>query len=59
MLIVSVCRDNKEGVDSFMEKRPANFKGTMDNIKLTGYPWWVPVDTSGRPKVAPTGGSKI
>ena len=57
--MVDVYRDNKEGVDSFMEKRPANFKGTMDNIKLTGYPWWIPVDTSGRPKVAPTGGSKI
>ncbi|KAJ6192934.1 ClpP/crotonase-like domain-containing protein [Bipolaris maydis] len=51
--------DNNEGVKSFMEKRPANFKATMDKTKVTGYPWWIPVDTLGRPKVAPTGGSKI
>lgn len=51
--------DNDEGVKSFMEKRPANFKATMDKMKVTGYPWWIPVDTLGRPKVAPTGGSKI
>ncbi|KAL6171157.1 hypothetical protein ACJQWK_04096 [Exserohilum turcicum] len=51
--------DNKEGVQSFMEKRQAAFTGTMDNTRVTGYPWWVPVDTLGRPKVAPTGGPKI
>ena len=51
--------DNTEGVQSFLQKRPANFTGTMDNTKVTGYPWWMPIDTLGRPKIAPTGRSKI
>lgn len=51
--------DNTEGVQSFLQKRPAKFTGTMDNTKVTGYPWWMPVDVLGRPKVAPTGKAKI
>ncbi|KAI4684980.1 uncharacterized protein J4E88_004423 [Alternaria novae-zelandiae] len=51
--------DNTEGVKSFMEKRPAKFTGTMDTTNVTGYPWWMPIDTLGRPKVAPTGRAKI
>ncbi|KAF2127947.1 enoyl-CoA hydratase/isomeras-like protein [Dothidotthia symphoricarpi CBS 119687] len=51
--------DNNEGVKSFMEKRPAEFTGTMENTKVTGYPWWVPIDTGGRAKVNPAGGPKL
>jgi hypothetical protein len=53
------CRDNTEGVQSFMEKRQAKFTGTMDSANVTGYPWWMPIDTLGRPKMAPTGRAKI
>ncbi|KAF2628918.1 enoyl-CoA hydratase/isomeras-like protein [Macroventuria anomochaeta] len=51
--------DNSEGVKSFLEKRPAKFSGTMDNTKVTGYPWWMPIDTLGRAKVDPSGKPKI
>jgi hypothetical protein len=52
-------RDNTEGVQSFLKKRPAKFKGTMENTKVTGYPWWMPLDVLGRPRVAPTGREKL
>ncbi|KAF2788677.1 ClpP/crotonase [Melanomma pulvis-pyrius CBS 109.77] len=51
--------DNKEGVQSFMQKRPASFTGTMDNTHVSAYPWWVPVDVVGRAKADPAGKSKI
>lgn len=51
--------DNKEGVQSFLEKRQARFEGTMENTEVSGYPWWTPVDTLGRAKVAPTGREKL
>ncbi|KAL6706421.1 hypothetical protein ACN47E_005527 [Coniothyrium glycines] len=51
--------DNSEGVQSFLQKRPARFEGTMENTNVTGYPWWVPIDTLGRAKVAPTGREKL
>lgn len=53
------CSDNSEGVKSFLEKRPAKFSGTMDNTNVTGYPWWMPIDTLGRAKVDPSGKPKI
>ena len=43
-------QDNKEGVKSFLEKRPAKFTGTMENTTVSAYPWWVPVNLVGRPK---------
>ncbi|KAK7186966.1 hypothetical protein DPSP01_009346 [Paraphaeosphaeria sporulosa] len=43
--------DNKEGVQSFLQKRPAEFTGTMDNTHVAAYPWWNPIDVVRRPKV--------
>ncbi len=43
-------KDNNEGVKSFMEKRGANFTGTMKNDAPQIYPWWDAVDTSSRPR---------
>ena len=57
--IANADSDNLEGVQSFLEKRPAKFSGTMDSTNITGYPWWMPIDTLGRAKVDPTGKSKI
>ncbi|KAJ4314416.1 hypothetical protein N0V94_006465 [Neodidymelliopsis sp. IMI 364377] len=51
--------DNSEGVQSFLEKRPAKFVGTMDNTNVTGCPWWMPIDTLGRAKVDPSGKPKM
>lgn len=58
-VLMWACRDNTEGVQSFLKKRPAKFEGTMENTKVTGYPWWMPLDVLGRPKVAPTGREKL
>jgi hypothetical protein len=42
-----------------MQKRQAEFTGNMENSKVTEYPWWMPLDTVGKPKVAPTGMAKL
>jgi enoyl-CoA hydratase/carnithine racemase len=42
--------DHKEGIESFMQKRPAKFTGTMENTAVSAYPWWQPVDTAGGAK---------
>jgi hypothetical protein len=55
----NVRSDNSEGVKSFLEKRPAKFSGTMDDTNVTGYPWWMPIDTLGRAKVDPSGKPKM
>ena len=52
-------RDNKEGVESFLQKRPAKFTGTMENTDVSAYPWWMPIDTVGRAKVDPSSKPKI
>lgn len=43
--------DNKEGVKSFLEKRPVNFTGTMDKDAPDAYPWWPLIDISDPAKV--------
>ena len=39
--------DNKEGVQSFMEKRKAEFSGTLKEEDFPFWPWW---DAEGNPK---------
>jgi enoyl-CoA hydratase/carnithine racemase len=51
--------DNTEGVRSFLQKRPAEFTGSLESTNVTGYPWWMRLDTQGRSKVAPTSRAKI
>ncbi|KAF2218884.1 enoyl-CoA hydratase [Elsinoe ampelina] len=43
-------KDNKEGVQSFLEKRPVKFTGTMENDAPKAWPWWDYVDTLPRLK---------
>ncbi|KUJ24577.1 enoyl-CoA hydratase/isomerase-like protein [Mollisia scopiformis] len=37
--------DKKEGIDAFLEKRDANFEGTMERNAPSVWPWWELVDT--------------
>ncbi|KAL2690945.1 ClpP/crotonase-like domain-containing protein [Phyllosticta citricarpa] len=37
--------DNKEGVASFMEKRPPKFTDTLETDPPGAYPWWTPIET--------------
>lgn len=37
-------KDNNEGVQSFLQKRPARFTGEIPKDCPDGYPWWQPVD---------------
>lgn len=41
--------DNKEGVQSFMEKRKVNFTGSISKDAPSAYPWWTPIDILARP----------
>jgi enoyl-CoA hydratase/carnithine racemase len=38
-------KDKKEGIDSFLQKRSAEFKGNMQHNAPSVWPWWDPVDT--------------
>jgi enoyl-CoA hydratase/carnithine racemase len=42
-------KDNKEGVQAFLQKRPVNFTGTMQNDAPGSWPWYYPIETSNRP----------
>ncbi|KAH7118053.1 ClpP/crotonase-like domain-containing protein [Dactylonectria estremocensis] len=42
--------DNTEGVKSFLEKRKAMFKGTVESDVPQTYPWWQPIDLARRYK---------
>ncbi|KAK6535051.1 hypothetical protein TWF281_006349 [Arthrobotrys megalospora] len=44
--------DNKEGVKSFLEKRPPKFTGTIQKDAPSAYPWWEPVSILGWPKLS-------
>ncbi|OQO01995.1 hypothetical protein B0A48_12468 [Cryoendolithus antarcticus] len=39
-------KDNTEGVKAFMQKRDANFQGTMEEDAPAIWPWWESVDTT-------------
>lgn len=52
-LVTNSSRDNKEGVQSFLEKRPPQFVGSMGNDAPAVYPWWTPVDVKGKVKGNP------
>lgn len=40
--------DQREGRDSFLEKRPAEFKGSISKNAPPSWPWWTPVDIGKR-----------
>jgi enoyl-CoA hydratase/carnithine racemase len=42
--------DNKEGVQSFLEKRKVNFKGSIEKDTPSASPWWKPVHILELPK---------
>lgn len=42
-------KDNKEGVAAFLQKRPVNFQGTMQNDAPQAWPWWQELSTGNRP----------
>ncbi|QIW96994.1 hypothetical protein AMS68_002512 [Peltaster fructicola] len=42
-------KDNKEGVQAFLEKRPVKFEGTMQNDSPKAWPWYQAVNTGNRP----------
>jgi hypothetical protein len=45
-----VCRDQKEGVTAFFEKRKPNFRANLDDNPPPNVPWWTEVDTGRNPK---------
>jgi len=51
--------DNKEGVQSFMEKRPVNFQGNLRRDAPKAYPWWTPIDILARPHGKVKAASKL
>jgi 1,4-dihydroxy-2-naphthoyl-CoA synthase len=51
----SASKDAKEGVESFMQKRPANFPGKLAELDWMGfYPWWTQVDVQGKKTRGPS-----
>lgn len=45
-----VCRDQKEGVGAFLEKRKPDFKATLERDAPREYPWWSEVDIDPKTK---------
>lgn len=41
-------KDNKEGVDAFLQKRPVKFTGTMQRDAPAAWPWYQAADTGNR-----------
>lgn len=51
----SASKDAKEGVESFLQKRPAKFPGKLAELDWFGfYPWWNQVDISGKKQRGPS-----
>lgn len=50
-------RDNVEGIQSFLQKRPAEFKDQLPENAPAPYPWWHQVDIGNMPQDSP--GSKL
>ncbi|KAI7647034.1 hypothetical protein KC318_g18908, partial [Hortaea werneckii] len=50
-------KDNKEGVDAFLQKRPVKFTGTMQRDAPAAWPWYQAADTGNR--VVAEGGRKL
>jgi len=50
-------KDNKEGVDAFLQKRPVEFTGTMQRDAPAAWPWYQAADTGNR--VVAEGGRKL
>ena len=42
-------KDQKEGVESFLQKRPVQFQGNMNDNAPGVWPWWVPTETNPPP----------
>ncbi|KAK1813442.1 hypothetical protein LTR12_012168 [Friedmanniomyces endolithicus] len=43
-------KDNTEGVQSFLQKRPAEFVGSMQQDAPGSWPWYNPIETGNRPQ---------
>ena len=50
-------KDNREGVDAFLQKRPVKFTGTMQRDAPAAWPWYQAADTGNR--VVAEGGRKL
>lgn len=53
------CRDCKEGVQSFLEKREAKFSATLEQDGPPLYPWFAEVDVGSRPRIDPSTKAKL
>ena len=54
-LVIDLLADNKEGTKSFLEKRLAQFSGTIENSAPAAYLRWMPIDIVRRTKADKSG----